>query len=175
MDEDLQAVQSANPIEGLMRNILAPGDTTVVSADEFDDAGWRNPLFPMTYATARKRGAKDWFKGIALGKDVAGEDHQIEVHHIFPKALLKERGERRKDIDEIANLAFLMARPNKQISKREPHEYLSKIGDQHPDRLTAQSIPMDRSLWKLDRFQDFLAARRELLAKAVTELLQNPS
>lgn len=42
-------------------------------------------------------------------------------------------------------------------------------------RLVAQAVPMDRKLWKLDRFQDFLAARRELLAKEVTELLQNPS
>jgi hypothetical protein len=109
-----------------------------------------------------------------LGTDAAGDDHQIEIHHIFPKALLKERGERRKDIDEIANLAFLMARPNKQISKRDPSEYLSEIANKHPERLTAQSIPMDRKLWKLDQFQVFLAARRQLLAEAVTNLLQNP-
>jgi len=68
-----------------------------------------------------------------------------------------------------------MARPNKQISKREPSEYLSEIADKHPERLIAQSVPMDRKLWKLDRFQDFLAARRQLLAEAVTDLLQNPN
>src|SRR3989442_2418653 len=112
---------------------------------------------------------------MALSQDVVGEDHQVEIHHIFPKALLKERGERRKDIDEIANLAFLMARPNKQINKREPLEYLSEIADEHPDRLIAQSVPMERRLWTLDKFQDFLAARRQLLAKTVTDLLQNPT
>jgi hypothetical protein len=124
---------------------------------------------------AKKRAAKDWFKGMALSKDVVGDDHQIEIHHIFPKALLKEKGERRKDRDEIANLAFLMARPNKQISKREPFEYLSEIAEKHSDRLIAQSVPMDKKLWKVDRFQDFLQARRQLLAEAVTKLLQDPS
>ena len=175
MDEDLKAIQSEDPISKLMRNTLGPDEKIEVSADEFDDAGWKNPLFPMTYAVAKKQGAKDWFKGMALSQDVVGEDHQVEIHHIFPKALLKERGERRKDIDEIANLAFLMARPNKQINKREPLEYLSEIADEHPDRLIAQSVPMERRLWTLDKFQDFLAARRQLLAKAVTDLLQNPA
>ena len=174
MDEDLKAILSDDPIRALMRNALGADMKIEVLADEFDDAGWKNPLFPMTYAVAKKQGAKDWFEGMSLSRDVVGEDHQIEIHHIFPKALLRERGERQKDIDEIANLAFLMAKPNKQISKTEPYDYLSEIADKHPDRLTAQCVPMDRRLWKLDRFQDFLSARRELLAKSVTSLLRDP-
>jgi len=124
---------------------------------------------------ARKRGAKDWFKGVSLTSDVLGEENEIQIHHIFPKALLKAQGVRRKDIDEIANLAFLAARPNRQISKRPPEEYLAEIADKHPERLESQSIPMDRDLWRLDRFQAFLAARRELLAQAVNDLIANPA
>jgi hypothetical protein len=75
-----------------------------------------------------------------LSRDVVGDDHRVETHHIFPKALLRERGERRMDIDEIANLAFLMVRPNKQISKREPADYLSEIAAKHPDRLSATEL-----------------------------------
>ncbi|MBI4611395.1 MAG: DUF262 domain-containing protein [Candidatus Rokubacteria bacterium] len=174
LDEDLKAFGAADPIAELVKN-LGPLGSLEVSADEFDDAGWRNPLFPMTYAVARKRRAKDWFRGIALGTDVVGEEQQIHIHHIFPKALLKEAGVRRKDRDEIANLAFLAARPNRQISKRPPDEYLAEIADQHPDRLEAQCIPKDRSLWKLDRFQDFLVTRRELMAAAVNDLIRNPA
>jgi hypothetical protein len=33
---------------------------------------------------------------------------------------------------------------------------------------------MDRTLWKLDRFQDFLAARRELLARSINVLIEKP-
>jgi hypothetical protein len=33
---------------------------------------------------------------------------------------------------------------------------------------------LDRDLWRLERFQDFLAERRKLLAKAVNELINSP-
>ena len=175
MDEDLKAVREADSVGALMRNVVRPGVSIDVAPDEFDDAGWNNPLFPMTYAVARKRGAKDWFKGVSLTSDVLGEENEIQIHHIFPKALLKAQGVRRKDIDEIANLAFLAAKPNRQISKRPPEEYLAEIADKHPERLESQSIPMDRGLWRLDRFQPFLDARRELLAQAVNDLITNPA
>ncbi len=174
MDEDLKAVAGAEPRAALIGNALPAGGGATVSPEEFDDAGWRNPLFPLTYAVARKRGATDWFTGVALATDVVGAEHDVEVHHIFPKALLKKEGIRRKDRDEIANLAFLAARPNKKISNRPPEEYLAEIAEKHGGRLEAQSVPMDRSLWRLDRFQDFLAARRLLLSRAVTELVEAP-
>lgn len=174
LDEDLKAVASADPVVELVKH-LGPTQVFEVGPEEFDDAGWRNPLFPMTYAIARKRGAKDWFRGIALGTDVVGEEHQIHVHHVFPKALLNKMRVQRKDRDEIANLAFLAARADRQISMTPPEKYLPEIADKHPDRLEAQSIPMDRSLWKLERFQDFLVVRRQLLAGAINELIKNPS
>lgn len=175
MDEDLKAVATDEPLAALMSNAMPAGSNASVAAEEFDDAGSRNPLFPLTYAVSRKRGAKDWFSGVALATDVVGADHSIEIHHVFPKAVLKKAGTSRKDRDEIANLAFLAARPNKKISSRPPEEYLAEIADKHSDRLEAQSIPMDRKLWRVERFQDFLAARRELLATAVNELIAEPS
>jgi len=174
MDEDLKAALSADPVAALMKNVLPGGGSAVVASDEFDDAGWRNPLFPLTYAAARRRCAKDWFTGVALATDVVGPDHEIQVHHIFPKALLKRAGVPRKDRDEIANLAFLAARPNRKIAARAPDLYLAEIAERHPERLEAQAIPLERNLWKLDRFEDFLAARRELLARAVNSLIDAP-
>ena len=103
-----------------------------------------------------------------------GDDHEIQIHHIFPKALLRELKVKRKDIDEIANLAFLAAKPNRQISKQMPEKYLAEIADKHPDRLKAQCIPMDRNLWKLNRYQEFLAERRLLLADAINRLIESP-
>ncbi len=174
MDEDLKAAASGDPISALMANAVPPGQSIEVSADEFDDAGWRNPLFAATYAIARKRSAKDWFTGIALATDVVGADHEVQVHHIFPKAQLKKLRVARRDRDQIANLAFLAAKPNRKISARPPEEYLAEIAEAHPERLEAQCVPMDRQLWRLDRFQEFLVARRKLLADAVSALIRNP-
>jgi len=33
---------------------------------------------------------------------------------------------------------------------------------------------MDRALWKIERFQDFLAAPRESPAKAINDLIEKP-
>lgn len=62
MDEDLKAVASDNPLQALLKNVQGIGKALEVSTEEFDDAGERNPLFPMTYAAARRNKAKDWFK-----------------------------------------------------------------------------------------------------------------
>lgn len=174
MNEDLKEIASADPIGGLLKIALPPGSSAQVTPDEFDDAGWGNPLFPLTYAAARKRGAKDWFTGVALATDVVGKDHEVQTHHVFPKAILDAARVSRKDRDEIANLAFLGAKPNRKISKRPPEEYLPEIAERTPERLEAQCIPMDHSLWRLDRFQDFLAERRRLLAQAVNDLIEKP-
>lgn len=177
LDEDIKAVTTLDsPIPELIKNALAGGRSGDVAADEFDDAGQISALFALTYAAAKKRSAVDWFSGIPIGKDVAGEEHQVEIHHIFPKKVLKDiGGVKRKDRDEIANLAFLAAKPNKTISARRPDEYLAEIAKAHPERLESQCIPMDRELWTPERFQDFLAARRTLLAGSLNKMLASPA
>ena len=171
MDEDLKAIKTDNPLENLMKNLKDMGRSFEVTPDEFDDAGWRNPLFPMIYAVAKKNHAKDWFSGVELSQDVVGKDNKIQTHHIFPKKVLKESGVSRKDRDEIANLAFLRAKPNRNISASRPKEYLSEIVNSNPERLKDQYIPMDQNLWKVDKFQKFLEERRKMLAEAVNKLL----
>jgi hypothetical protein len=94
-------------------------------------------------------------------------------HHIFPKKLLNARGVERYTRDEMANLAFLGQKANKRITAREPISYLAEIADHDPERLEAQMVPMDPRLWELDRFEDFLAARRELLANAMNHVLDS--
>ena len=172
MDEDLKAIKSDTPLKNLMKNLESMGRSFEVTADEFDDAGLRNPLLPMTYAVARKNHAKDWFTGVELTRDVIGKDNDIQIHHIFPKKILKENGINRRDRDEIANLAFLGAKPNRRISASLPEKYLNEIVKSHPERLESQCIPIDKSLWKIENFQKFLEERRQLLAKAVNKLLK---
>lgn len=155
-------------MDQLIKNATPIGKSVAISAEEFDDAGWRNPLFPLTYAAARKNAARDWFTGVALSQHVVGEDHEIQVHHIFPKALLRDAGIPRKSRDEIANFAFLAAKPNRSISNRPPEKYLAEIAAVSPERLQAQFIPMEKDLWKLDRVYDFLAERRKLLLQQST-------
>lgn len=172
MDEDLRAVASDRPIVQLLSGLLNSASSAAVEPDELDEADWRNPVFPMTYAVACKRGARDWFTGAPLGLGRSRSD--VHVHSIFPPALLEEAGVPRRRQDEVANLVFLVERPGVQATKLAPDEYLPDVRDKDPLRLTAQAVPTDPALWRVERYADFLAARRTLLADAINGLLDDP-
>ena len=46
-----------------------------------------------------------------------------------------------------------------------PRSISSKVEKNHPGALASQWIPMDPALWRLDRYRDFLEARKTLLAE----------
>lgn len=69
----------------------------------------------------------------------------------------------------MANLAFLAQKANRRISSKKPAEYLTEI---EPKRIESQFVPMDKALWDLDRFGDFLSARRKLRADAMNQILE---
>lgn len=58
---------------------------------------------------------------------------------------------------------------NREKSTAEPAAYLSKALGQFPSALKRQCIPEDPSLWAIDRFDEFLAARRKLIAGAMND------
>ena len=156
-------------LDQLLRDLRGEPKVTV---QDLERAGTNSPFFPLGYLAVIRRDARDWFKGIKIRRDSFSEDQNIEYHHIFPKALLNAQGVDRFTRDEIGNIAFLGQKANRRILKRPPEDYLAEIADNDPSRLEAQFVPMDRGLWKLDRFEEFLAARRQLLASAMTEVLE---
>ena len=141
----------------------------IVTAEDLDKAGTNSPFFHLAFLAIMRREPSDWFRGIRIRRDSFSEDQQIEYHHIFPKKWLNERNVDRFSRDEMANLAFLAQKANRKISSKKPIEYLSDI---EPKRLEAQLLPMDKDLWDLDRYSDFLVMRRKLLADAMNMVLE---
>lgn len=89
-----------------------------------------------------------------------------------PTALVRAAGYEKSEINEIANMTFIGGITNRRIGKREPGDYLAELVHRHgEDFLRQHAIPADRSLWTTDRFPQFFAARRELIAQAINELL----
>lgn len=173
LNQDLTVLgpTSAN-VKGLLDQLLKDlRSEPIVRPDDLERSGITSPFFPLSYLSAIRNEAMDWFKGIRIRRDTFSEDQNLEYHHIFPKKLLNARGVDRYTRDEMANLAFLSQKANKQITAREPQVYLAEIAEHDPARLEAQCVPMDRSLWVMDRFEDFLEVRRELLAKAMNNVL----
>jgi hypothetical protein len=73
------------------------------------------------------------------------------------------------ELDTLSNFAFLSKWDNIRISDEDPATYLAKAD---ASVLAAQWIPLDGELWSADRFEDFCAARRELMAEALNEMLR---
>lgn len=118
----------------------------------------------MLYLLTRMGEARDWGTGLPLKASLLGRMSRLEVHHIFPKAQLRKRKHSRPEVNALANFCFLTKDTNLDIRDRLPEVYFPEIERHHPGALASQWIPDDPSLWKIDRFRDFLEARKTLLA-----------
>jgi len=171
IDQDLKAIRTENPIDILIANLRKDTPTLDITAEMVEGKYQRNPFLPLLFVISRNKGAKDWFTGTVLSSTHVGIDHQLALHHIFPKSLLKETGSfRSHEIDDLANIAFLSRKANTTILNSPPNTYLPKI---EKERLEAQLVPLEENLWSIGRFKDFLKARRKLIVKAFNSYLQN--
>jgi hypothetical protein len=116
-------------------------------------------------------GARDWGSGNELTKHLLGQTSQLEVHHVFPKARLYEHGYSRAQVNALANFTFLTKETNLEILDKPPAEYLPIYLAKHPGAVESHWLPMDPELWKIENYEQFLEARRELLAAAANDFL----
>lgn len=142
----------------------------------------RNTLFDLHY------GSKDihllfnlWYRD--FNYIPAFVNNQPQVDHIFPQSLLKtikevnpETGKRNllrytyEIRDQLANCMLLTAQENGSGGKSDtpPEEWFS---DKSEDYLEMHLIPKDRDLWKLENFEIFLEARKELILEKFASML----
>jgi len=169
VDQDVAGLKSGDSIAQMIQNIEdAVGRNRPVTERELQGQLMRSPYMLMAYVLAREENAEDWFSGIKIGSG-----QSLEVHHIFPKDILREHYDLKTDrllTDQVANLAFLSQKANLKIRNSPPSEYLATIPE---TRLRAQRVPVDRQLWHLEQFEDFLRDRRIRLAEAINELLNS--
>ena len=146
------------------------GDLTVRAGD-FESSTRGARFYPLLYMLTRVNHAADWDSGLELRNALLGSLSGLQVHHVFPAAALKKDGSESQAINAIANFTFLTQATNLLISDRLPDQYLPKFEAQHPGVLATHWMPMDPELWTLERYPEFLAARRDLLAEAANTFL----
>ncbi|MES2209276.1 MAG: DUF262 domain-containing protein [Chloroflexota bacterium] len=175
LNQDLDLVDGTEAsIDRLIQQIrLSRGDLTV---RDVDFSGWSlgARFYPMLYLLTRMQGARDWGAPFpVLSAGMLGKGAALEIHHIFPKAHLYRHDYQRSEVNALANFCFLTKDTNIAISDSAPRDYFRKIATDYPGALESQWIPMDEQLWEVDRYRDFLAARRALLADAANHVLEN--
>jgi hypothetical protein len=174
LNQDLAAIEELDG--GLDRLIgLLRQNRGDLNLNEGDFKGWSRGarFYPLLYMMTRVCQARDWGSGIELSAHMLGSTSGLQVHHIFPKSLLYKHGYEKADVNAIANFTFLTQETNLEISNRNPLEYFEEYMARHPGAMETHWIPMDKELWKIENYLDFLAARRKLLAEAANSFLKS--
>ena len=129
-------------------------------------------FYPVLYLLTRMGGARDWGTGLPLKASLLGKMSRLEVHHIFPKVQLYKLKFKRPEVNALANFCFLTKDTNLNISDRLPEEYFPEVEKAHPGALASQWIPTDPKLWKIEKFREFLEARKVLLAAELNRRME---
>ena len=172
LSQDLRAIEdNENALDNLIALLSQNRGDLRIRPNDFLSWSIGARFYPLLYMMTRTGHAKDWNTGLELSSHLLGRLSRLEVHHIFPKALLYKHNYPRQDVNALANFTFLTQETNLYVTDRDPAEYLEEFIQKNPGAVETHWIPMDRNLWKVENYQDFLAARRELLAKAANDFL----
>ncbi|NLI74889.1 MAG: DUF262 domain-containing protein [Candidatus Riflebacteria bacterium] len=173
LTQDLNILKEGKGITGLIDLLRRHRGNLTLNADDFK--GWSRGarFYPLLYLLTRVGAARDWDWGTELKANLLGKLSALQVHHIFPKKILYEHGYEKAEVNALANLTFLTQETNLLVSDTSPENYIPGFMKKNPGAIESHWIPMDPLLWKVERFPDFLAARRELLAKAANQFLES--
>lgn len=171
LDQDLATLRQEGGAEELIDRLRLQVGRLDISAGELEGRNQRSALFKTMFLAFRAAGAKDWRSNLAIALDHEGAHHRLQFHHIFPKAVLKSAYSSR-EADDIANLCFISGKTNRQISDKEPSQYLPPMAEKAGNTaFEKQCIPTAQALLGVDSYKEFLRSRRELIAKRLNDFL----
>ncbi|QLH23647.1 DUF262 domain-containing protein [Streptomyces sp. Rer75] len=171
LNQDLQALDEGG-VNGLIKVLRHSRGHLEIRPDDFMASTMGSRFYPLLYLLTRVHESQDFVSGVPLKDNLLGRLSSLQVHHIFPKAKLRQYGYTSNEINSVANFCFLTQGTNLKIGAKSPVVYLEEIEERMPGALASQWIPMNRELWELDAYRAFLDARRQLLARAANRFLQ---
>jgi len=178
LNVDLEAIEDAtiddpgHALDRIIENLRQERANLRLSEADFGGSSKGNRFYPMLYMMTRALHARDWGTGDELTNHLLGHLSRLEVHHVFPKALLYEHGYTKRQVNAIANFTFLTQETNLEVSKKNPAEYIPYYEARTPGAIESHWIPKNPELWKPENYLEFLAERRKLLAQSANEFLE---
>ena len=171
LDADLGILFKQKGLDELTNQLRQHVKKFEVDSSDITNRSIRSPFFSMLYFILKKNGVKDWWSGLKLSDKHTGSAHTIQYHHIYPKSLLKDFD--KKEVNEIANMAFIGGKANRYITNKEPKEYMEKIiAEQSEEALVSQLIPIDREVWEISNYHAFLTYRRNAIAQEINKFMK---
>lgn len=173
LDQDLVKSRNAQGIEGMIESVKNQFGRLDIQPGELDGRNARSAYFKTMFLAFRQDGAKDWVSNLAISLSHSGKQHRLQFHHVFPRGLLKA-DHKPREVNDIANLSFIGGKTNRKISNKEPAVYFPDImKKQRKAAFAAQCIPTQPDLLTTDRYMDFVAERRKLIAERLNRFLDD--
>lgn len=178
LDKDIGiVVRSENPFDELL-NAIKLERPLEISSEEFVGVDIRNALFGLMRWYFKSKNAICFTTGVGIRQNM-GKKYSLEWDHIFPYSILKARGYNLNNrfkyalAQEITNRVILTQVANRRKSNMLPEKYLADVKEKFPNALKLQAVPDDEELWKIENFEQFLEARRKILAEELNKFLSN--
>jgi len=173
LDIDISILSKSGGLDELLATLKTQVRDYFASVDDIKGKNRRSPYFSMIFFISKQKGIQDWFTGLAISERFVGKKHALQFHHIFPKSVLKKHDFDRRSINEIANMAFIGGKTNRNISNKEPEKYLQAVvKERGDDILEHHLLPNDRELWSVQNFDDFLEYRRAKIVETINNFLK---
>lgn len=172
LDQDIATLRDGGGAAELIDRLRLQVGRLDITPEELKGRSQRSALFKTMFLAFRAANAKDWRSNLAIALDHSGSQHRLQFHHIFPKAILKNRYIAR-EADDIANLAFISGKTNRAISDKSPKEYFPSLIDKSGlSVFEAQCIPTNPDLLEIENYYEFLTARREAVSERLNAFLE---
>jgi hypothetical protein len=167
--------------EALFRGTLSNAYWDFVLPGRFETSSTGSGMFKLYAAAQVKLGERGF-----LSKDIQVTDlitWGSDVHHIFPKHVLKQAGATQSQYNQIANYVICPTEINIRIGNKEPAQYFTEVlaqcngGPKKYGNITSlddlrenfrqNAIPEGVEALTIDDYQTFLAQRRALMAAKI--------
>ena len=178
-EEFLKTTESGELSDAFWNSVLVQKLDTSVSS---------SPYFLLFLMAQIKRNARGFLSSQISVQTLIKE--RGDVHHIFPKQYLQKQGvNNRKVYNQIANYVYTQSEINIRIKDSAPHEYMARMKKQVEGEgsfyggvssaedlkanLAENCIPESIKTADVSNYQDFLAARRVLMAKYIRSFYES--
>jgi hypothetical protein len=170
-----------NYADAIIRGELSEAFWESALPQEFDTSASSSPYFRLFQAAQVKLNDKGF-----LSKDLSVRELievKSDVHHVFPRDLLKKHGMQRGQYNQIANYVVAQSEINIAIGNKEPKTYFTQLIeqcgngkkrygnitdlDELRDNLKTHCIPDGIEKMAVEDYADYLGERRKLMAKKI--------
>lgn len=183
MERDLADLRSVNDPEKFITwiNKMIDAELTedfweVTLPSRMETSSSNSPILHCYNASLNLLDARALFSEVriwdALDPTTTAKKSKVERHHLFPKNYLKNFGiSQVRDTNQIANYALVEWHENLSISDTPPSEYYPKyqelLGEEQMKlHIYWHALPVG---WETMTYQDFLIARRKLMAGVIRD------